>query len=144
MNEITMLMYSDRARENHEECIDLYEAVRAVYKSQQAMDLDKSIIMDSFIQSFGTDFYEQSLRHRNVNIGLSKSQIAKRNKKRSLEEVNQAIADKAIHEKCMTLAKEHYLHLRKYAFYYHKISDDEKVQFFLDEFIDEFFLNMVN
>lgn len=127
-----------QSRKNHFECKQLYEMVRKVYKDQKGMDLEKNSIIDTFLKGFGTDIYESYVRHRDKNNGLSRKQILKRNKRKSQEDIQLSIRDEIVYNQYLLLAKERYLHLRKYAFHYHFMTDVVYVQSFLDIFLDEF------
>ena len=123
---------------NQIQCAPLYAKLRQMYGTAEDMDVDKVMIMNTMIKGLGDDVFEVVDRHRNKNNMLSKAAISKRNKQRSAEDTKEAWMDEQVHNTIMKKTIERYKHMRKYAFTYHLMTETDRTQMFLDEFLDVF------
>jgi hypothetical protein len=126
------------ARKLHEESLPMYEMLRKIYQNQKEMDKDKSMIIDTICKGYGDSTYLIVERHKNKNYMLNKRQIQKRNKNQTKQETFDALLDEKIYNSIMQMSTEKYMHIRKYAFVFHKLDVAEFTQLFMDEFMETF------
>jgi hypothetical protein len=132
---IAEIMFS---KYNQIQCAPLYASLREMYGTAEDMDVDKDMIMNTMMKGLGDEVFEVVERHRTKNFMLSKTAISKRNRQRSEEDTKAAWVDEQVHHAIMKKTVERYKHMRKYAFAYHSMTENDRTQMFLDEFLELF------
>lgn len=132
---IAEIMFS---KHNQIQCAPLYAEIRQMYSTAEEMDADRIMIMNTMAKSFGDEAFAAIERHRNKNNMMSKAAVNRRNRNRSAEETKAAWLDEQVYAVITKKTIERYKHLRKYAFTYHLMTEVDRTQQFLDEFLDVF------